>query len=100
MKLHKATLKNYRRHPQLEVSFDDAHTLITGPNEAGKSTLIEAIHRCLFYRYKSKAAGLLERMQSRSGGVFDWRHPLHAAEEVSRGERIERSADEFHRPTA
>ncbi len=68
MKLHKATLKNYRRHPQLEVSFDDAHTLITGPNEAGKSTLIEAIHRCLFYRYKSKAAGLLERMQSRSGG--------------------------------
>lgn len=68
MKLHKATLKNYRRHPLLEVSFDDAHTLITGPNEAGKSTLIEAIHRCLFYRYKSKAAGLLERMQSRSGG--------------------------------
>ena len=68
MKIQKVTLRNYRRHEQLEVSFAADRTLIHGPNEIGKSSLIEAIHRCLFYRHKSRAAGLLERMQPRTGG--------------------------------
>lgn len=68
MRLHSLSLKNYRRHELLSINLDAQRTLIHGPNEIGKSTLIEAIHRCLFYRYKSKAAGLLERMQPRNGG--------------------------------
>lgn len=68
MRIRAVTLKNYRRHGQLAVSLDPHRTLITGPNEIGKSSLIEAIHRCLFYRHRSKAAGLLERMQPRTGG--------------------------------
>ncbi len=68
MKIHKVRLRNYRRHEQLEVTFDADRTLIHGPNEIGKSSLIEAIHRCLFYRHKSRAAGLLESMQPRAGG--------------------------------
>lgn len=68
MRIHSVTLQNYRRHGQLEVTLDQHRTLISGPNEIGKSSLIEAIHRCLFYRHRSKAAGLLDRMQPRTGG--------------------------------
>ena len=70
MRIRAVTLKNYRRHGQLAVSLDPHRTLITGPNEIGKSSLIEAIHRCLFYRHRSKAAGLLERMQPQTGGDY------------------------------
>jgi DNA repair exonuclease SbcCD ATPase subunit len=68
MRLHTIRLQNYRRHRDLTVDFSDQRVLVSGPNESGKSTLVEAIHRCLFYRHKSKAAGLLDRMQPRSGG--------------------------------
>jgi len=68
MRIHSVTLKNYRRHQHLAVTLDADRLLIHGPNEIGKSSLIEAIHRCLFYRHRSRAAGLLERMQPRTGG--------------------------------
>jgi len=68
MRIHCVTLKNYRRHQRLDVTLDANRLLIHGPNEIGKSSLIEAIHRCLFYRHRSRAAGLLERMQPRTGG--------------------------------
>jgi len=68
MKLHSVRLQNYRKHADLTVDLAADRTLITGPNETGKSTLIEAIHRCLFYRHRSKAAGLQERMQPKTGG--------------------------------
>lgn len=50
MHLLSATVRNYRLHRERTVEFDRALTLIGGPNESGKSTLIEAIHRALFFR--------------------------------------------------
>lgn len=56
MKLVSATVKNYRLHREIRIEFDAARTLIGGPNETGKSTLVEAIHRCLFLRSKGGGA--------------------------------------------
>jgi energy-coupling factor transporter ATP-binding protein EcfA2 len=50
MRIISATLNNYRVHGELTVSFDKSITLIGGPNESGKSTLTEAIHRALFLK--------------------------------------------------
>jgi DNA repair exonuclease SbcCD ATPase subunit len=50
MRLLSATVRNYRLHQDLTVDFDPARTLIGGPNESGKSTLIQAIHRGLFLK--------------------------------------------------
>ncbi len=50
MRLISATVRNYRVHREVVVDFDQARTLIGGPNESGKSTLIEAIHRALFLK--------------------------------------------------
>ncbi|MFH1963991.1 MAG: AAA family ATPase [Acidobacteriota bacterium] len=50
MKLLSATIRNYRIHRDCNIEFDQARTLIGGPNETGKSTLIEAIHRGLFLK--------------------------------------------------
>lgn len=50
MKLLSARVRSYRIHQDLAVEFDPARTLIGGPNESGKSTLIEAIHRGLFLK--------------------------------------------------
>jgi chromosome segregation ATPase len=63
MRLLSVTLRNYRMHRELTVSFDGSLTVIGGPNEAGKSTVIEAVHRALFLR--SRASGeVLESMRS------------------------------------
>jgi len=53
MRLLSLTLRNYRIHRELTVEFDPSRNLIGGPNEAGKSTLAEAIHRALFFRHRS-----------------------------------------------
>src|SRR5258708_5335327 len=50
MRLTSITVRNYRIHRELHVAFDPASTLIGGPNESGKSTLIEAVHRALFLK--------------------------------------------------
>ena len=52
MRIKSATLRNYRMHRELAVAFDPARMLIGGPNEAGKSTLVEALHRALFLKAK------------------------------------------------
>ncbi|MGY8652202.1 MAG: AAA family ATPase [Verrucomicrobiia bacterium] len=52
MRLISATLRCYRLHRELKVEFDSARTLIGGPNESGKSSLVEAIHRALFLKAK------------------------------------------------
>jgi len=52
MRLISVTLRNYRLHRELKLDFDPSRTLIGGPNEAGKSTLIEAVHRALFLKAK------------------------------------------------
>ena len=53
MHLLSVTLRNYRLHKELTVSFDPSRNLIGGSNESGKSTLAEAIHRALFLRAKT-----------------------------------------------
>jgi DNA repair exonuclease SbcCD ATPase subunit len=50
MKLISATVRNYRIHREVTVTFDPSRTLVGGANETGKSTLIEAIHRGLFLK--------------------------------------------------
>jgi DNA repair exonuclease SbcCD ATPase subunit len=52
MRITYVTLRNYRLHRELKVDFDPSRTLIGGPNETGKSTLIEAVHRALFLKAK------------------------------------------------
>jgi DNA repair exonuclease SbcCD ATPase subunit len=53
MRLISLTVRNYRIHGEITVDFDSSRNLIGGPNETGKSTLAEAIHRALFMRYKA-----------------------------------------------
>lgn len=53
MKLYSITARNYRLHRDITVDFDRSRNLIGGPNETGKSTLAEAIHRGLFLRAKT-----------------------------------------------
>lgn len=48
MRLVSVSVRNYRIHRELTVAFDPSRTLIGGPNESGKSTLAEAVHRALF----------------------------------------------------
>jgi recombinational DNA repair ATPase RecF len=63
MRLLSATLRNYRLHKELSVSFDPSRNLIGGANESGKSTLAEAIHRALFLRAKT-GGGIQKEMVS------------------------------------
>ncbi|MEM9281974.1 MAG: SMC family ATPase [Verrucomicrobiota bacterium] len=50
MRLLSATVRRYRIHDETTVEFADSLNLIGGPNESGKSTLAEAIHRALFLK--------------------------------------------------
>lgn len=56
MRLLSVQLKNYRIHRDLRLEFDPHRTLIGGPNESGKSTLAEAIHRVLFLHARGNTA--------------------------------------------
>ncbi|WP_191964760.1 AAA family ATPase [Synechococcus sp. RSCCF101] len=63
MQLISARLRDYRLHRELDLRFDRRLTLITGPNQSGKSTLAEALHRVLFLPARSGGA-LLEAMRT------------------------------------
>lgn len=64
MRLLHATLRQVRLHQQLELRFDPRFTLLGGPNEAGKSTVVEALHKVLFL--KASATGrAVDDMRSR-----------------------------------
>lgn len=67
MRLLSANLRNYRIHRDLTVEFDRERTLIGGPNESGKSTLVEAVHRALFLRAKG-TGGPHQAMKPLQGG--------------------------------
>jgi DNA repair exonuclease SbcCD ATPase subunit len=67
MRIRSVTVRNYRVHRQLTVHFEERLTVIGGPNESGKSTLVEAIHRALFMRHKAAGADL-DGMRSHFGG--------------------------------
>ncbi len=59
MRITSVTIRNYRIHRELKVELDPSLTLIGGPNESGKSTLVEAVHRALFL--KSRITGEIQR---------------------------------------
>jgi len=64
MRLLNCQLQNVRLHGDLEVAFSPRLTLIGGPNESGKSTLVEALHRALFLKATATGAPV-EALQSR-----------------------------------
>lgn len=53
MRLLSARVRDYRLHRDLALEFDPRFTVITGPNQSGKSTLAEALHRALFLSAKT-----------------------------------------------
>lgn len=63
MRLLSARVRDYRRHRDLPINFDPSFTVISGPNQSGKSTLAEALHRALFLPVKT-GGELLKAMQS------------------------------------
>lgn len=63
MRLQSARLRDYRLHHDLSVAFDPRFTVISGPNQSGKSTLVEALHRALFLPVKTGGT-VLEGMRS------------------------------------
>ncbi|MFM8979325.1 MAG: AAA family ATPase [Planctomycetia bacterium] len=67
MRILSVHVQNYRVHRDCEVEFDAARTVVGGPNESGKSTLAEAIHRALFLRH-SVGGTTHEAMRSAHGG--------------------------------
>ena len=66
MKLVSLRVRHYRLHRERQVEFDPSLTLIGGPNETGKSTLVEAAHRVLFLSHR-RTGKELEAMRSQSG---------------------------------
>lgn len=48
MLLKTLTLKNFKKHEHLRLTFETGANLITGPNYAGKSTILRAIFIALF----------------------------------------------------
>lgn len=75
MRLLSITARNYRIHQDLTVTLDRSRTVIGGPNESGKSTLVEAAHRALFLRAKITGEVQKEMVSSL--------HPGHPEVEVS-----------------
>lgn len=56
MKIHSLAVKNFKIHRESRVEFDDRVTLLAGPNETGKSTLLEALEKAFFLRAKGTSA--------------------------------------------
>lgn len=68
MRLLSCHLRRVRLHSDLKLSFDPGLTVIGGPNEAGKSTLVEALHKGLFLRATATGRGVEELRARRHGG--------------------------------
>ncbi|WP_154859178.1 AAA family ATPase [Cyclobacterium xiamenense] len=49
---------NFKKHRELSLAFNEKLNLIGGPNEAGKSTIAEAIHAALFYKHSGNSQQL------------------------------------------
>jgi DNA repair exonuclease SbcCD ATPase subunit len=67
MRLRSIAVRNYRVHGNVKIDLDPTRTVICGPNESGKSTLMEAAHRALFLR--ARTSGEVQKgMVSRTHG--------------------------------
>jgi hypothetical protein len=82
MHLESIVVRHYRLHRECRVDFDAARTLIGGPNESGKSTLIEAAHRALFLRATTGGEARRSMVSLRHGG-----HPEVELHFAARGRR-------------
>lgn len=74
--LHLAEVKQFRRSLHLD-DLTDGINLFVGPNESGKSTLVDAIRAAFFERYKSGSVDYLQSWGDSSGApevelAFDW----------------------------
>jgi len=69
MRIDSITVRNYRVIRDLRVELDEKLTLLGGPNETGKSTLIEAAHRALFLRAKTTGAATKRMESTRHFGI-------------------------------
>ena len=69
MRIESITVRNYRVIRELHVELDNSLTLLGGPNETGKSTLIEAAHRALFLRAKTSGETSKGMVSTRHLGV-------------------------------
>ena len=58
MKLLRLKLENWRGVDAREIRFADGVTLIEGPNEIGKSTIVEALRILFETLHSSSAAGI------------------------------------------
>jgi len=58
MKLHWVELENWRQHTKTRIDFDEDATVVYGPNETGKSTVLEALSRGFFDRSSSQAEAI------------------------------------------
>lgn len=84
MKIKSAAVRNYRVHKDISVDLSGDRLLFEGPNESGKSTFVEALHRCFFL--KAKFTG-----DARKGMISNI-HPGHPEVEVV----FEADGDEYH----
>ena len=82
MRLLHCQLQNVRVHGDLRLTFAPGLTLIAGPNEAGKSTLVEALHRALFLKASATGPAVEALRSSRHLGI-----PLVQLGFEARGER-------------
>jgi DNA repair exonuclease SbcCD ATPase subunit len=78
VRIRRIRLVNFRRFADQEIVLDPGFNLIVGPNESGKSTIVDAIATALFgdVATKSRAVGDLERWGA-SGAMrleFDFEH--------------------------
>ena len=71
MKLRKLSVNQFKRFTEPTQLDDlcDGLNLVVGPNELGKSTLLDALRAALFERYSSKARPITALQNDRSGAA-------------------------------
>ena len=69
MRLLHLRLRQLRLHRQLELHFHPRFTLVGGANEAGKSTLVEALHKGLFLKATATGKGVEELRSRQHSGL-------------------------------
>ena len=69
MRLLHVRLRQLRLHRQLELQFHPRFTLVGGANEAGKSTLVEALHKGLFLKATATGKGVEELRSRQHSGL-------------------------------